>query len=45
MDQVEDLITRIAHAMVDHPEQVSVEVTESQTTIVFELRVAKADVD
>jgi predicted RNA-binding protein YlqC (UPF0109 family) len=43
MDQVKDLIIRIAQALVEHPEQVSVEVTESQTTTVFELSVAKAD--
>lgn len=43
MEQVKDLITLIARSMVDHPEQVSVEVKESQIKTVFELRVAKVD--
>jgi len=38
-----DLITLIAKALVDHPEQVSVEVKESEATTIFELSVAKVD--
>ncbi len=44
MDQVKDLITRIAQALVDHPEQVSVEVIEDINMTILELSVAKMDV-
>jgi predicted RNA-binding protein YlqC (UPF0109 family) len=41
---MKDLLTQIAQALVDEPEQVSVtEIGESQT-LVLELRVAKSDV-
>jgi uncharacterized protein len=43
MEQVKDLILIIARALVDHPEQISVEVKESETTTIFELSVAKED--
>jgi uncharacterized protein len=39
-----DLITQIAQALVDHPEQVSVNGIESDNTIVFELTVSKGDI-
>ena len=38
-----DLITQIAQALVDHPEQVSVNEIESNNTVIIELKVAKAD--
>lgn len=43
MDQVKDLILIIARELVDYPEQVSVEVKESESTTIFELSVAKVD--
>ncbi len=43
MDQVKDLITRIAKALVDHPGQVSVESIEDEHMSILELRVAKVD--
>ena len=39
-----DLITRIAQALVDHPEQVSVNEIESNNTVIIELTVAKGDI-
>ena len=39
-----DLIIRIARALVDHPEQVSVKVIENENMTIFELSVAKMDV-
>ena len=38
-----DLITQIAQALVDNPEQVSVNGIESDNTIVLELTVSKSD--
>jgi len=43
MEQVRELILKIAQSLVDHPEQVSLEVKESETTTIFELSVAKID--
>ena len=43
MEQVKDLILIIARELVDYPEQVSVEVKESESTTIFELSVAKVD--
>jgi uncharacterized protein len=43
MEQVRELILKIAQSLVDHPEQVSLEVKESETTTIFELSVAKVD--
>ena len=39
-----DLITQVAKALVDHPEQVSVKVIEDENMTIFELSVAKMDV-
>ncbi len=39
-----DLITRIAKALVDHPEEVSVRLVESENTVIFELTVSKSDI-
>jgi len=39
-----DLIPRIAKALVDHPEEVSVKKIESDNLVVFELTVSKADI-
>ena len=43
MEQVRDLIIKIAKSLVDHPEQVSVGVIENETTTIFELSVAMID--
>lgn len=40
---MKDLVTRIAQALVDHPEQVSVTEVEGHQTTVLELKVAKED--
>ena len=40
---MKDLVTRIAQALVDHPEQVSVTEVEGSQTTVLELMVAKED--
>ena len=40
---MKDLVTRIAQALVDHPEQVSVTELEGNQTTVLELKVAKED--
>jgi predicted RNA-binding protein YlqC (UPF0109 family) len=40
---MKDLITYIAQALVDHPEQVSVSEVEGNQTSVLELKVAKED--
>jgi len=40
---MKDLVTRIAQALVDHPEQVSVTEVEGNQTTVLELKVAKED--
>jgi predicted RNA-binding protein YlqC (UPF0109 family) len=40
---MKDLISYIAQALVDHPEQVSVEEVEGNQTSVLELKVAKED--
>ena len=38
-----DLITRIAQALVDHPDQVSVNEINSEDTVIFQLTVSKGD--
>ncbi|MFC1505326.1 KH domain-containing protein [Thermodesulfobacteriota bacterium] len=40
---MKDLITYIAKALVDHPEQVAVDEVEGNQTSVLELKVAKED--
>ena len=40
---MKDLITNIAQALVDHPEEVSVTEVEGNQTSVLELKVAKED--
>ena len=40
---MDELITQIAHALVDHPEKVKVGVVQGTQTSVLELRVAKED--
>ncbi|MFO7708658.1 MAG: KH domain-containing protein [Desulfobacterales bacterium] len=40
---MKDLVTRIAQALVDHPEQVTVSEMEGNQTTVLELKVAKED--
>ncbi len=40
---MKDLVTRIAQALVDHPEQVKVSEVEGNQTSVLELSVAKED--
>jgi hypothetical protein len=40
---MKDLISYIAQALVDHPEQVSVDEVEGNQTSVLELKVAKED--
>jgi predicted RNA-binding protein YlqC (UPF0109 family) len=41
---MQELITTIAQALVDHPDQVSVRTLEGNQTSVLELKVAKEDV-
>jgi len=41
---MKDLINYIAQALVDHPEQVSVNEVEGSQTTVLELKVAKEDI-
>ena len=41
---MKDLLEHLARALVDHPEEVHVEVTETDNTVVLELSVAKDDV-
>ena len=43
MEQVKDLILNIARALVDHPEQVSVNEIESNNIVIIELKVAKEE--
>jgi uncharacterized protein len=40
---MKDLVTRIAQALVDHPEEVTVTEVEGNQTSVLELKVAKED--
>ncbi len=40
---MKDLIQQMAEALVDHPEEVSVEMVEGKQASVFELKVAKED--
>jgi hypothetical protein len=41
---VKDLLEYLAKSLVDHPEDVSVQETETDTTVVLELTVAKDDI-
>jgi predicted RNA-binding protein YlqC (UPF0109 family) len=41
---MKDLISKIARALVDNPEQVSVYEVEGNQTLVLELKVAKSDI-
>lgn len=41
---LKDLLEHVARSLVDHPDEVRVEVTETETTVVLELSVAKDDV-
>ena len=43
MEQVKDLILTIARSLVDHPEEVSVNVIEGESSVMFELKVSKSD--
>src|SRR5438128_839512 len=43
-DQLEDLLAYLARALVDHPEQVSVDAYEEEGALVLELSVAEDDV-
>jgi uncharacterized protein len=43
MEQVKDLILTIAQSLVDHPEEVSVNVIEGESSVMFELKVSKSD--
>jgi uncharacterized protein len=44
MEQVKDLIILIAQALVDYPEQVSINEVDDGNTVVYELTVAKSDI-
>ena len=44
MEQVKDLILTIARSLVDLPEEVSVNVIESESSVMFELTVSKSDI-
>jgi uncharacterized protein len=44
MEQVKDMILTIARALVDNPEQVSINEVEDVNTVVYELTVAKSDI-
>jgi hypothetical protein len=44
MEQVNDLIILIAQALVDHPEQVSINEVDDGNTVLYELTVAKNDI-
>ena len=43
MEQVRDLILTIAQSLVDHPEEVSVNVIGGENSVMFELKVSKSD--
>lgn len=43
-NQIDELVTRIAESLVDHPENVRVKTIESDHTQILELHVAKNDV-
>jgi len=43
MEQVKDLILTIARSLVDHPGEVSVNVIEGESSVMFELNVSKSD--
>jgi predicted RNA-binding protein YlqC (UPF0109 family) len=43
MEQVKDLVLKIAQLLVDHPDEVSVNVIEGESSVMFELTVSKGD--
>jgi uncharacterized protein len=43
MEQVKHLVLKIARSLVDNPEEVSVNVIEGESSVMFELTVAKGD--
>jgi uncharacterized protein len=43
MEQVKDLVLKIARSLVDNPEEVSVKVIEGDSNVMFELKVSKSD--
>ncbi|GAB4255534.1 MAG: KH domain-containing protein [Thermoleophilia bacterium] len=42
--ELKELLEYLAKALVDHPDDVRVETTETDTTVVLELNVAKEDI-
>lgn len=42
--ELKELLEYLAKALVDHPDDVRVEATETDTTVVLELNVAKEDI-
>ncbi len=42
--ELKELLEYLARALVDHPEEVRVEETETDTTVILELTVAKDDI-
>ncbi len=42
--ELKQLLEYLARALVDHPDDVTVEVTETDTTVVLELSVAREDI-
>ena len=44
MRELKELLEYLAKALVDHPEDVQVQETETDTTVVLELTVAKDDI-
>ena len=42
--ELKELLEYLAKSLVDHPEEVRVEETETETTVVLELNVAKDDI-
>ena len=41
---MDELVTRIAQALVDHPEQVHVNAVEGENSVILELKVAPDDI-
>jgi predicted RNA-binding protein YlqC (UPF0109 family) len=44
MEQVKDLVLKIAQLLVDHPEEVSVNVIEGGSSVMVELTVSKGNI-
>ena len=44
MEHVKDMILTIARALVDNPEQISINEVDDGNTVVYELTVAKSDI-